>query len=408
MTPLSMADTGLVCNVEGLCRMFRYSLVAIVGLLAVFPLLAQARENPEAGQWFLSPLGAMMDSPNDYGVGNMSGGGIGIGYGLTDNLAAELSYLTWDGDDGDGSSTWVTGLWSLPKASKSFQPFVLLGGGSGKFDPSGQKSDTRTQLFGGFGAFGDLGERFSWRGDFRAVKTDGSGAVDPFGQIGITVFLGKVSPYPLRDSDGDGVPDVNDRCPGTPPGQPVDEHGCEFPPDSDGDGVRDDQDACPDTPAGVAVDSRGCPLDSDGDGVPDYKDKCPNTRAGAKVDEDGCYALPEEPITFTILFDTDKSDIRADQVATIRRGLELLRQYPTADAVIEGHADYRGRQAYNQALSERRAASVRDYLVAGGIDADRLSTVGYGETRPVADNDTPEGQQQNRRATTMTVRIEAE
>ena len=349
-----------------------------------------------------------MDSPNDYDVGNMTGGGIAIGYGFTDNIAAELSYLAWDGDAGDADTTWVTGLWSLPKAGKALQPFLLLGGGRSKIDPSGQGSDSRTQFFGGFGAFGDLGEHISWRGDFRAVKTDGAGALDPFGQIGITVFLGKVSPYPLRDADGDGVPDVDDKCPGTPPGRPVDEQGCEFPPDADGDGVEDGRDNCPDTPDGVAVDDRGCPLDSDGDGVPDYRDKCPATRAGARVDEAGCYALPEEPITFTTLFDTDKSDLRADQMSTLRGGLELLKQYPAADAVIEGHADSRGREAYNQALSERRAASVRDYLVAGGIEANRLVIVGYGENRPVAGNDTPAGLQQNRRVITMTVRVPAQ
>ena len=388
--------------------MFRYSFVAAVGCLAALPFLAEARENPEAGQWFLSPLGAMMDSPNDHDIGNMTGGGIAVGYGITDSLAAEVSYLAWDGDDGDGDTTWFTGLWSLPRASKSFQPFALAGAGRSKFDPSGQDSDTRTQFFGGFGAFGDLGERLSWRADFRAVKTDGAGAVDPFGQIGITVFLGEVSPYPLRDSDGDGVPDINDKCPGTPPGVPVEEDGCEFPPDSDGDGVPDDRDACPDTPAGVAVDDRGCPLESDGDGVADYKDKCPDTVPGAMVDEDGCYVHPEEPITFTILFETDKSDIRADQESTIRRGLELLRQYPITDAVIEGHADWRGTQTHNQPLSERRAASVRDYLLAGGIDPDRLTIVGFGELQPAADNRTPEGLQQNRRATTITVQVRAD
>ncbi len=387
--------------------MFRYRIVAIVGLLAAIPLVAQARENPEAGQWFLSPLGGMMDSPSDYDIGGAAGGGLGIGYGITDRLAGELSYLAWDGDDGDGDTIWVTGFWSLPRASKSFQPMILFGGGRTKFDPSGTDSDSQGQLFGGFGAFGDLGERFSWRADFRAVKTEGASAVDPFGQIGVTVFLGDVSPYPLRDSDGDGVPDINDKCPGTPPGQPVDENGCEFPPDSDGDGVLDDRDACPGTPNGVAVDDRGCPLDGDGDGVPDHKDKCADSLAGARVGDDGCYTHPEEPITFTIIFDTERSDIRADQESTIRRGLELLRQYPITNAVIEGHADWRGSQAYNQPLSERRAATVRDYLVAGGIGPDRLRTVGYGELQPVADNRTPGGLQQNRRVTTMTIHVPA-
>ena len=115
--------------------MVRYSLVIAVALLAASPFVAQARENPEAGQWFLSPLGAMMDAPGDSDVGNLAGGGIGIGYGLTDSLAVELSYLSWDGDDGDSDSTWVTGFWSLPRASKSFQPMVLLGGGPRQVRP---------------------------------------------------------------------------------------------------------------------------------------------------------------------------------------------------------------------------------------------------------------------------------
>jgi outer membrane protein OmpA-like peptidoglycan-associated protein len=88
------------------------------------------------------------------------------------------------------------------------------------------------------------------------------------------------------DSDHDGVWDGIDRCPDTPQGVPVDETGC--PKDSDGDGVPDYKDKCPNTPPGMAVDEDGCPHDSDGDGVPDDKDLCPNTPAGAKVDKDGC------------------------------------------------------------------------------------------------------------------------
>ena len=142
---------------------------------------------------------------------------------------------------------------------------------------------------------------------------------------------------------------------------------------------------------------------------------CPTTRTSARIPlpapgwaTTAATRTREEPITFTIIFDTERSDIRADQESTIRRGLELLRQYPITNAVIEGHADWRGSQAYNQPLSERRAATVRDYLVAGGIDPDRLRTVGYGELQPVADNRTPGGLQQNRRVTTMTIHVPAD
>jgi len=93
-------------------------------------------------------------------------------------------------------------------------------------------------------------------------------------------------PNRARDSDGDGVADRKDDCPGTPRGVVVDSYGC--PIDSDGDGVFDGIDQCPDTPAGWPVDSVGCPLDSDGDGVADGVDACPGTPPGALVDERGC------------------------------------------------------------------------------------------------------------------------
>ena len=97
---------------------------------------------------------------------------------------------------------------------------------------------------------------------------------------------GARAPKPVLDSDGDGVPDDIDKCPGTPKGAKVDAKGCEL--DSDGDGVVDRLDKCPGTPKGTKVDAKGCELDSDGDGVVDSQDRCPGTPAGAKVDFKGC------------------------------------------------------------------------------------------------------------------------
>ena len=88
------------------------------------------------------------------------------------------------------------------------------------------------------------------------------------------------------DGDGDGVVDALDKCPGTPPGRKVNAEGCEL--DSDGDGVVDALDKCPGTPAGAKVDANGCELDSDGDGVVDRLDQCPGTPAGRKVNAKGC------------------------------------------------------------------------------------------------------------------------
>ena len=88
------------------------------------------------------------------------------------------------------------------------------------------------------------------------------------------------------DRDADGVPDINDKCIGTPPGVRVTADGC--PLDSDGDGIADYLDRCPETPKGVFADLNGCPVDTDSDGIADYLDKCPGTALGTNVDPNGC------------------------------------------------------------------------------------------------------------------------
>lgn len=171
--------------------------------------------------------------------------------------------------------------------------------------------------------------------------------------------------------------------------------------DSDGDGVLDANDRCPGTPAGAAVDAYGCALDSDGDGVADYKDACPGTEAGAKVDEKGCKIEPKEEVVvdMRLNFDVDKYQIKPEMVSEIAKVAEFLRQYPSVNAQIQGHTDSTGSNQYNQGLSERRANAVKDYLINNfGISESRLSSVGYGEERPIADNSTSEGRALNRRA----------
>ena len=204
----------------------------------------------------------------------------------------------------------------------------------------------------------------------------------------------------MFDSDGDGVLEDKDRCPGTPTGVPVDATGC---PDSDGDGVGDAYDECPGTPKGVRVDSRGCSLDSDGDGVFDYADKCPNTPAGVAVDADGCPATGDllrkfEDVNFA--FDrsdlTDYAKITLDNTAKVIK--ELQKQYPDLRVEISGHADWVGSEAYNLNLGLRRAAKVRDYLVSKGVSRGLISTTSLGESQPIASNKTDKGRLLNRRA----------
>ena len=99
----------------------------------------------------------------------------------------------------------------------------------------------------------------------------------------------------------------------------------------------------------------------------------------------------------SVLFDFNSTDIRPDAEPALTAVLKVLKAYADNHVRIEGHTDSIDAESYNQALSKRRAASVRDWLVAHGADGSLMQTRGFGESQPVADNDTPEGRQMNRR-----------
>ena len=241
------------------------------------------------------------------------------------------------------------------------------------------------------------------------------------------------------DSDGDGVYDGIDKCPNTEPGKQVEETGCPVKKvDSDGDGVSDDIDKCPYTPRGAIVDNTGCPVDSDDDTVPDYKDNCPrtplhaivdssgcpldsdgdevydgidncpNTPADVEVDSVGCPLVKElkrgEAMTIRAHFESCQWKITPKVAEELEPALQLMKAYPEMRVVIEGHTDDRdptgecGRRIKNNTeLSIQRAKSVKEWLISQGIDPARMETIGYGESRPVDTNLTPEGRAKNRR-----------
>jgi OOP family OmpA-OmpF porin len=199
------------------------------------------------------------------------------------------------------------------------------------------------------------------------------------------------------DSDKDGIYDYLDKCPGTPSGVKVDSVGC--PLDSDKDGVYDYLDKCPETPLGSPVDAAGCPLDSDGDGVFDYLDKCPDTPKGIKVDANGCPVPIKEKVSVDlhVEFEINSAVVKNIYDEHIQKVAAFLKAYPVTYAEIEGHTDSTGSDTYNLKLSQKRAESVMKHLADKGIDPSRMKAVGYGETRPVADNSTKEGRDKNRR-----------
>jgi OOP family OmpA-OmpF porin len=255
--------------------------------------------------------------------------------------------------------------------------------------------------------------------DFRTIGCPGKQLLD--------------APCKVPDSDRDGVSDNLDKCPNTPAGRKVNAEGCEL--DGDGDGVVDGLDKCPNTPAGRKVNAQGCELDGDGDGVVDGLDKCPNTPAGRKVNAQGCeldtdgdgvvdamdkcptvpaktadgcpapvvepapapVAAPQKLVLGDVLFDTNEATLTQNATATLDKAAASLQEWGNVKVEVAGYTDDRGTPEYNEKLSVRRADAVRTYLIGKGVAADRLTTKGYGESNPVADNATVEGRTENRR-----------
>ena len=139
------------------------------------------------------------------------------------------------------------------------------------------------------------------------------------------------------------------------------------------------------------------PKDSDSDGVIDANDKCQNSTAGVKVDKDGCEIIIT-PVNLGIEFDTDSAKIKSKDLAKFEKFVAYAKKMEGKDIIIEAHTDDIGSEKYNKGLSYRRAMSVKKQLVKMGINADRITTIGYGETQPKVANTSAENRQINRRA----------
>lgn len=222
------------------------------------------------------------------------------------------------------------------------------------------------------------------------------------------------------DRDGDRVADSQDRCPDAPGA--LKDMGCPKVQDTDNDGIVDIDDACPKVKG--AATAAGCP-DRDGDGTTDAEDKCP-TKAGPK-DEEGCPdtdmdgtrddidkcpvvagpkselgCLPEPMRKFAgriegIHFSPRSAKIQKKSHEVLNQAVKILKQFPKIQLEVQGHTDNNGKPEYNRELSNRRAISVMEYLVAKGIAKERLKAKGYGDKKPQEPNNTPEGRALNRR-----------
>ena len=369
-------------------KKIHFVLAAMLLVALSTPALAQI----QPGSYSLSPFVGGFLFEGDQNLKHKPAYGLRFGYDFTKNWGAELVFdyvrtkYTIRDLNTNVYNYRLEGLYHFMPDSK-LVPFLAIGVGGMTINYSGNTGHANrfTPAYGG-GLKYFITESLALRADVRHVLGIDRHFDNVYNNLeyglGLTFYFGGTKPAPAAIVAAPAAVAV-------PPVEP----------DSDKDGVPDSRDKCPATPPGVAVDKDGCPLDSDKDGVPDYLDKCPGTPAGVAVDKDGCPVPPEKvSMTLNVEFDTGKADIKSKYHDEIGKVAAFLKKYPKATGTIEGHTDNVGNAAMNQKLSQRRAESVKNYLVQDfGIDPARLSAKGYGMTRPIADNKTAEGRQKNRR-----------
>lgn len=199
------------------------------------------------------------------------------------------------------------------------------------------------------------------------------------------------------DTDNDGLFDFIDNCPEV--AGPKENNGCPWP-DTDQDGTLDKDDDCPNTPG--PRENAGCPYtDSDNDGLRDKDDKCPNTPG--PIENDGCPEIEEEVQEIlrtafeNLEFETGKDIIKEESIPSLTELAEVLVKRPEWKLQISGHTDNVGNDQANLVLSKKRAEAVKNFMISKTIESERLYVLFFGETMPIASNDTKEGRQKNRR-----------
>ena len=309
--------------------------------------------------------------------------GAALGIELTPSTQFQVEYgvsntdaIARDGSDSfDAEQEMISGNFLIGTeeftgyTDGAFKPYMLIGAGQSKIeieDSSGDEVAETTDTIGnlGLGAMYRINDALSLRGEARAIRNFDNNWWEGMALAGLEVVLGghlapTVAVPPMVEPEAPVV------------STPIIVVESDL--DSDGDGVYDSMDACPGTPMNVVVDERGCPVPVD--------------------------ITDELKMELRVFFDNDKSAIKTQYQPEIAKVAEKMREYPNSTARVEGHASKTGPSArYNQRLSEARAVAVKSMLTNEfGIAPNRLSTIGYGYDRPIAPNDTEEGRAMNRR-----------
>jgi OOP family OmpA-OmpF porin len=368
-----------------------------------------------AGEWYATPsIVYTNDDADRLADDGINGGQIAVGWKMSDRWYFEGmtgyssmgAYTISAPVVRDDISIWevsANALFSLGPETR-LNPYLIGGIGFMSTSSNFARAENSTLINLGAGVLWQFGNspmslRLEYRGRFEVFNT--LTYTDQIASLGVQWAFGREKaalPVPPSevdgDDDGDGVLNSRDACPDTPAGQIVGTNGC--PLDTDEDGVIDSLDQCPYTVQGVRVDDNGCEFDSDGDNVVDRRDACPNTTPGVPVDTNGCEirAVIDLP---SVNFHNNSDRLVDGVEAELNAAAATLRLNRNLKVEVAGYTDSSGSATHNLGLSDRRANTVRDYLIKLGVDPEMLDARGYGEADPIADNATAEGRERNRR-----------
>jgi len=322
----------------------------------------------DQGQFYIAPGIQWMNFDDGLHWSNDEGYFLGIGYDFTDRISGEISMFDLDpnvngGGDIDLDHYKADVFYDLQKSLGAFDTFVVTG--LGNINTQG-RNDTVWDF--GAGVEYEINDSLSWRTALRNYVYFGRDFEDS--DYGIDTALvyrfggKKSSPAPRREEPAAAAPAA--AAPRTPAA-----------PDADRDGVPDSRDNCPDTPRNYAVDADGCPI---------------------PIEE-------VARVELLVNFDFDKSEVKPQYYPEIQEVADFMKQYPETIIELEGHTDSRGDEEYNRALSQRRADAVEAVLTGRfGIQGSRISAEGFGESQPVASNNTDAGRADNRRVITVIIK----
>jgi len=344
----------------------RPEVAALAIVVATHAAGAQAAD--ETGKWYLNPQTGYTFLDNTRDRDDDLHYGMGFGYHASRHFSFELNGL-WGDFDGEAGRTLHQSAYSLDGLivfgrENVVSPYLTFGGGYLANNFNGPSNWGGPMAQAGFGLLVDAGDGgfvFQFRPEvkYRHDWPDSPHASSDAGDI--LVNLG----FAFNFGGGKSAPAPVVQAPPPPPPAPT-------PP--------------PPPPP---------PVDSDGDGVPDNADRCPGTPRGVVVDEKGC---PTEPVILRgVEFATASATLTEGSRPILDSVAMDLKLHPLVQVELQGHTDNRGADDYNLDLSQRRADSVREYLIRSGVNATRLVAKGYGETQPIADNATAAGRAENRR-----------